>query len=346
VTALRAEHEAAGATFEGVTPGWYGGSREEAVAAEYASAGRGAALVELGERGLLVASGPRCRKFLHDMLSNDVELPAGEGRRAALLDLKGHVQAVIRCSVAGASVSLELARAGIGETRATLDHYRVAAPVRFASPETTVLALLGPDAPKLLASAGTLPRSPEAHLEGNLYGVTVRVIRAGDLPRGGWAIHVPSDRAAPVWSGLTADGAVPLGRRALDALRIEEGRAWFGPDIGPEHLLHETGLLPELHSATKGCYLGQEVVARLEGRGGHVNKQLRGLRLGSAAEPGTPVEANGDTVGQLTTSALSPELGAIALGYVHRNHFQPGTEVSVAGRTARVEALPLRSWNP
>jgi folate-binding protein YgfZ len=345
MTALRAEHESAGAVFEGATPGWYGGSREQAVAAEYAAAGRGAALAELGERGLLVASGPQCRKFLHNLLSNDVELPSGQGRRAALLDLKGHVQAVIRCSVTGASVALELGRDRIDATRATLEHYRVAAPVRFTSPETTVLGLLGPEAPKLLGSTGTLPESPEAHVEGTLSGVTVRVIRAGDLPRGGWAVHVPSEHAARVWSGLIGAGAVALGRRALDALRVEEGRAWFGPDIDTEHLLHETGLLAELHSATKGCYLGQEVVARLEGRGGHVNKQLRGLRLDRAADPGTPVEVNGAGVGQLTTSALSPELGAIALAYVHRNHFDPGTEVSVAGRSARVEALPLRSWS-
>ena len=94
-----------------------------------------------------------------------------------------------------------------------------------------------------------------------------------------------------------------------------------------DNLLHETGLIGVLHSSAKGCYVGQEVIARLEGRGGNVNKALRGLRLGAPARPGTALTADGKDVGWLTTCALSPRLGPIAMGYVHRSHFAPGSEV-------------------
>jgi folate-binding protein YgfZ len=344
VTALRSEHEAAGAVFEGTAPAWYGADRAASAAAEYAAAAGRVAVAELCERGVLVATGPQCRKFLHGMLSNDVELPPGEGRRAALLDVKGHIQAVLRCCVAEKSVVLELDRDRIDATRSTLEHYRVAAPVRFAAPDTAILAVIGPGAPRLLEASGPLAGGAEGHAEGQLFGVPVRAIRAGDLPRGGFALHVPGGEAPKVWAGLLAAGATPLGRLALDALRVEEGRAWFGPDIGPEHLLHETGLLTELHSPGKGCYLGQEVVARLEGRGGHVNKQLRGLSLGRPVERGAPVVVDGAQVGSVTTSALSPRLGPVAMAYVHRSHFDPGTELTVGDVAARVERLPFRGW--
>jgi folate-binding protein YgfZ len=132
-----------------------------------------------------------------------------------------------------------------------------------------------------------------------------------------------------------------LGRLALDVLRIEDGRPWYGPDVGFDHLLHETGLLRELHSFSKGCYVGQEVVARLEGRGGHVSRQLRGLRLSAPAAAGDGIEHEGKPVGQLTTAGVSPSHGPIAMGYLHRSCFEPGSRVSVAGRAAEVTALPL-----
>jgi folate-binding protein YgfZ len=82
---------------------------------------------------------------------------------------------------------------------------------------------------------------------------------------------------------LRAAGALPAGHDALDALRVEALRPWYGSDVTEDNLLHETGLLSVLHSSTKGCYVGQEVIARLEGRGGHVNKALRAALVGAAA---------------------------------------------------------------
>jgi folate-binding Fe-S cluster repair protein YgfZ len=91
----------------------------------------------------------------------------------------------------------------------------------------------------------------------------------------------------------------------------------------------------------KGCYVGQEVVARLEARGGHVSRALRGLRLGAPATAGAAVQAEGTDVGRVTTSAVSPRLGPIAMAYVHRRAYEPGTAVEVGGAAAVVTALPF-----
>ena len=99
---------------------------------------------------------------------------------------------------------------------------------------------------------------------------------------------------------------MPIGREALDALRVEALCPWYGPDIGEDNLLHETGLVTAVHSSTKGCYVGQEVIARLEGRGGNVNKALRGLRLTAPAAAGAVVTAAGKDAGWVTTAAVSP----------------------------------------
>src|SRR6185436_5215982 len=131
-------------------------------------------------------------------------------------------------------------------------------------------------------------------------------------------------------------GALPIARETFDVLRIEDGRPWYGADVTEDHLLHETGLLREYHSSSKGCYIGQEVVARLEGRGGHVNKKVCGLRLAVPASAGAPVTTDGREVGRVTTAAVSPRLGPIALAYVHRSHFEPGTTLEVAGSPATV----------
>jgi folate-binding protein YgfZ len=136
---------------------------------------------------------------------------------------------------------------------------------------------------------------------------------------------------------------VPIGRETLDVLRIEDGRPWYGPDITEDNLLHETGLIGEYHSPTKGCYVGQEVIARLDARGGNVNKVLRGLRLSAPARAGSPVTFEGKDLGRVTTAGLSPRLGPVAMGYVHRSRFDPGTPVEVDGAAATVVTLPFEA---
>jgi folate-binding protein YgfZ len=187
------------------------------------------------------------------------------------------------------------------------------------------------------AAGGTLPAAAaEAHVTASLAGHPVRLVRAGDLPRGGITLHVPQEHARAVWDALRAAGARAIGREALDALRVEALRPWYGSDVSEANLLHETGRVAESHSPTKGCYVGQEIVARLSARGGNVNKALRGLRLSAPAQAGAVITADGRELGRVTTAAISPRLGPIALGYVQRSHFAAGTPVEVSGAPATV----------
>jgi folate-binding protein YgfZ len=312
----------------------------------YDAARQSAAVAPLPERAILAATGPHRQKFLHGVLSNDVEgLAAGQGTLAALMDAKGHITALMRALVTPDAVLLEMPADRLEPVERTLSHYRVAAPVRFGRQPTTVLAVLGPKAHEILAAAGCPieVQEPQGHQRGRVAGHDVRVQRSSDLPADGYAVHVAPESATAVEQALRSAGAAPLTRDVLDALRIEDGRPWYGPDVTEENLLHETGLIAEYHSPTKGCYVGQEVVARLEARGGNVNKRLRGFRLGAATSAGQPVLSQGKEVGRLTTAASSPRFGPIAMGYVHRSQAEPGTVVEVAGAAAAVADFPFRS---
>jgi tRNA-modifying protein YgfZ len=315
----------------------------------YEEAQEGAAVASLGGRGVLAASGPDRQKFLQAMLSNEVAaLTAGQGNAAALMDVKGHVQALIRVLVLKDAVHLEMDSDRVPTVELTLNHYKVAAPVRFAAKPLAVLALVGPHAEAVLAAAGAEPPADgrEAHRETMVADRSVRLIRAGDLPRPGFVLHVAEADAAVVSEALGAAGATTLGPEALDALRVEAGRPWYGRDVTAANLLHETGLVAECCSFAKGCYLGQEVVARLDARGGHVNKRLRGLSLGAPARSDAPLEAEGKEVGRVTTTALSPRFGPIALAYVHRAHADAGAVVSIDGSPATVHDLPFTEAPP
>jgi folate-binding protein YgfZ len=308
-------------------------------AGEYEAAQEGAALFDLALRGVLEASGPQRQKFLQGMLSQDVTgRQPGEGCLAALMSVKGGIQALLRVLVEKDVVLLETDLDRIGALLRTLEHHRVAAPVRFAVRPTVVLALVGPAASQVLGAAGvdSPPGALEAHRVVEVVGRPLRLVRAGDLPGAGFVLHVPPEGGADVWGALLRAGARPAGHDALDALRVEALRPWYGSDVTEENLLHETGLVDERHSPAKGCYVGQEVVARLQARGGNVNKALRALRLSAPATAGAAVHAEGREVGRVTTAAVSPRRGPIALAYVHRGHFAPGVAVEVEGSPATV----------
>jgi folate-binding protein YgfZ len=312
----------------------------------YDAAREGAALVNLPDRGVLAVTGPTRQKFLHGVLSNEIQgLLPGQGRRAALMDTKGRLLAFMRVLNGQTEVWLEVSGNRIDVVEERLTFYRVAAPVRFQRRPVEVLAVLGPRAAQVLARAGcdVLALEPEGHLAGAVGGQPVLVARAGDLPAQGYVLHAESPAAAAAAAALESAGAVPLDRETLDVLRIEDGRPWYGPDVNDETLLHETGLVREYHSPTKGCYVGQEVIARLEARGGNVSRALRGLRLSARAEAGAPVMSDEKEVGRVTTAAVSPRLGPIAMGYVHRTRFEAGTRVEVGGAAATVAGLPFQA---
>jgi folate-binding protein YgfZ len=308
------------------------------VAGEYAALRRGAALVDLPTRGVLEAAGPVRLKFLDDMLTNDLAgRSPGRGCRAALLAARGSVRALVRALVDENVVLLETDSDGVERLRQALEYYRVAAPVRFAPRPVAILALAGADAEAALRRAGVEPPAEaESHAAASLGGQAVRVVRAGDLPGTGFVLHASPEGARGAWDALREAGARPAGFAALDVRRVEAFRPWWDDDVTEDNLLHETGLVPECVSFHKGCYVGQEIVARLDARGGHVNKALRGLRLDAPVSAGAAVTVAGGSVGRVTTAGASPRLGPIALAYVHRDHFAAGTAVEANGSRGRV----------
>ena len=176
-----------------------------------------------------------------------------------------------------------MSRDRLEPVKATLEHYKVAAPVRFQVKPVAVLALLGPQADAVLARGRG--RSAAVRRRSASRDERRRPFRSASFARATsrWRDSCCRWRKPrPRWCGWGSSppGAGELAAGDLDALRVEAGRAWYGRDVTEANLLHETDLVAECCSFQKGCYLGQEVVARLDARGGHVNKRLRGLRLG------------------------------------------------------------------
>jgi folate-binding protein YgfZ len=328
----------------GPWPLHYGLEPGQVLAQEYRAAREGAALLDLTHRGLLGVSGPARVRFLQAMLTNDVAALKEAGTcSSALLDPRGSVLALLRVVVSTDAIILETDRACLSRVQTNLERHRVAAPVRFRSLPDVVFGLTGPEALPLLTGlthlAGQDPAEDAADV--TLAGTPVRLVPARDLGRGAFALHVSPGSAPSIWRALVEAGARPVGRLAFDAIRVEDGLPWWGSEVNEKTLLHEAGLAKQLCSFSKGCYVGQEIVARLEARGANVNRALCALRSASLLEAGACVSVEGDSVGIVTTAAHSPRLGPVALAYVHRRHFAPGTSVTVGEQSATVHLLPI-----
>ena len=202
-----------------------------------------------------------------------------------------------------------------------------------------MLAVEGPEAPALLSAlAGrALELAPYEHVEVSIAGAPVRVINRSETGGPGLRCWTMAFHGAALWRALVDAGARPVGAHALDVLRVEAGVPWYGHDVDETVILPETRL-ERLVSYNKGCYVGQEVVARVKYRG-HVNRALCGVVLEGARVPpsGAKVVAAG---------VRSIALGApIALGYLRREQFAPGTAVTVEDQNgpipARVAELPF-----
>ena len=224
------------------------------------------------------------------------------------------------------------------KTVEALDRFIIADDVEIEdlSAHQVTLAVQGPSATEALAAAGlsSLPDQDLQHRDTTIADVPVRVIRSDQTGKGGYEFHVPSDRAAVVWQALAQlDGLLPVGHTALNMLRVEAGIPWYGLDMDEDRIVLEVGLDRAI-SFHKGCYLGQEVVERASARG-HMNRLLIGFLLQDEGQAALPTRGDrllkGDKeVGWLTSVTNSPTLGRpIALGYVRREHGEPGTRLRI-----------------
>ena len=305
----------------------------------------GAGWTRLSRLGLIRVAGPQRAKFLHNLLSNDISgLTPGQSRLAALMNLKGQQVAWMRVMAESDALICELPLEVRDAVVDTFLHYKVGAPVRFEKVDAAIFGLFGGRAPEALIALGltSIPTGIETFTTDSFSGHSVRVSRGRDLPAGGFTLHAAQAAVMALEEKLRSTLGEPMSPAALETLRVEEGLPWHGIDVKEENLLHETGQLKVYHSPAKGCYLGQEVVARLEGRGGNVNKRLVGLKCSRPVSAGEDIKAFGKIVGQVTSAGMSPEFGAIAMGYLHRSHEDEGPAVDINGAQAEVRVLPFR----
>jgi folate-binding protein YgfZ len=352
---------------------------------EYRAARERVAVMPRPWRSLVRFEGDDRQRFLQGVVSNDVVgLAPGDGCRALFLDVKGHVRADLdlwaeaEAIVAGSEV-------GFAErTLADLARYILAASVKVddRGAGEAIIGVIGPGAEALLAGAGLeLPPAPRSCAPARLGDTPVRLARTPSLAAPGVELHVPAESLDAVLAalGAAADrepfvgiggrGSVagagdqgsreaigsrhgPLayvGWQAAELLRIEAGRPRLGHEITGAEFPQELGL-DDAVDYEKGCYLGQETVARIHYRG-QVNRLLRGLRLSEPVAPGATLFAGEREVGSVTSAAESPRLGQIALGWVRRQEAEEavdgkGSDLEARGEdgataTARVTPLPF-----
>lgn len=288
---------------------------------EYEALERGCALFDLSDRGLLEVTGEDRVRFLNNLLSNDVKaLAPGHGCHAALLDRKSKVLALMTCLAFEGSVLLETEPGLQSKLSSLLGRYRIADRVGFAvrTGEWNLLSLQGPEAPALarnLFGVRVEEIPPGGHAASSWRGVPLQWLRLPRTARPGLDLLLPSGEGEAIWRLLEAEGAVPSGWDTLETARVEAGHPRYGADVTEEHLLAEANL-PEAVSFSKGCYVGQEVVARIKSRG-HVNRTRAGLLIEGPASPGDDVAVESQAASRLTSARHSPRLGrTVAFAYL------------------------------
>jgi folate-binding protein YgfZ len=295
-------------------------------------------LLDRSERGKLLVRGPDAAEYLQGQLTNDVEgLEPGDGQYAALLDRKGHMQADMRVlRPAAEEILLDTEPEAIAATRRHLEMYSIGRDVEVTdiSAERAILSLLGPRSVELAGTAALPEHACEASRVGG-----VDCLAAGT--RDGIDLIVAAADAERLREALLGAGAVEVSAAAVEIRRVESGVPRFGAEMGTATLPAEAGIVEEAVSFTKGCYIGQETVARLHYKG-KPNRHLRGLRLSAPVEPGAALRLGEKEVGRLGGSVVSPALGPIGLA-VLRREAEPGSELAVGedGVTARVVDLPF-----
>jgi folate-binding protein YgfZ len=326
---------------------------DERAAQRAAAVRRSVGLFRPGQRALLAVRGADRVRWLDGMLSNDLKQlapgPRGSGCYALLLSPQGRILADFHVLLRDEEIWLETSRDGFDAVRARLERFVVADDVAFVdrSDEFERLALEGARAFDLLARAlGRDPGlAPECGAELDLAGQRVFAAAFGWSGAPALQLFAAPD-AAPALVAALRHAAGPSGllegdAEVLEILRIEAGVPALRRELDERVLPPETNLMSRAVSLAKGCYTGQEIVARLVSRDA-AKHRLVGLRFGAELpRADAEIRAEGELVGTVTSRCRSAEAGPIGLGFVRRPFDTPGTPVEVDGAEARVAALPL-----
>jgi tRNA-modifying protein YgfZ len=311
-------------------------------------------VVDRSQRGKLLVRGGEAAEYLQGQLTNDVEaLAPGEGCYAALLDRKGHMQAdmrVLNCSGALFPPISGIRRTGTEEavvwidtepialeaTRRHLQTYKIGREVEVedVTAERALLSLVGPRSAEVAGSPPLPEHACEPQAVAGVECVAVGTALGIDL-------IAPAADAERLRAALLDAGVAAVAPEAFEILRVEAGIPRFGAEMDSSTMPAEAGIVEAAVSFSKGCYIGQETVARLHYKG-RPNRHLRGLRLSAPAPAGTPLRLGEREVGRIGGSCVSPVHGPIALAILRREA-EPGAELAAGedGVTARVTDLPF-----
>jgi tRNA-modifying protein YgfZ len=292
---------------------------------EYLAVSEACGIVDRSERGKLALTGTEAKAFLQGQVSNDVEsLRPGTGCYAAFLTPKGKMLGDIRILDTGEELLLDTERIALQELFNMVRRFSLGYDVQLhkRTLETGLLSLLGPNA-AAVAGVDQLDATEDSHTATEIDGVVVRAVRT-DI---GVDLLCDAGDTTALADGLHARGAEPVSEVVADCVRVERGRPRYGIDLDDSVIPQEADLNHRAVSFTKGCYVGQETVARLFYRG-KPNRQLRGLRLSTPAGTGAEIMLGERAVGRLGSVAQSPSLGPIALALVRREA-PPGSHVTV-----------------
>ena len=357
--ALNEVHARLGATMT-ERDGWFVPASYVEVEQEYAAVREaGAGLIDLSSRGRLLVSGSEAVQFLNGLITNDMKtLEQNCSMPAAFPNVQGRLIAsvrVIRLSdeEAGKKVCptflIDTEAATSGTVLKTIERFTLAGDFRVndISSQTVMLSLQGANAASAIdsvlgeaaVSAPNTVRQISWQQSGTQTDVTV--IHASHTGASGFDLIVENDHAERLWNALQQAGAQPLGYDALEVLRVEAGIPRYGADMDDTNVVTETNL-DDAVSYTKGCYVGQEIIARIKYRG-HVAKKLSGLICDQGSSPqsgNTILSTEGKEIGRVTSTTHSPQLGqTIALGYLKYDYLTAGTAVNIVSGNDSVRAF-------
>jgi folate-binding protein YgfZ len=342
------QQQALGATlaerFGWTVPVDYGDAVAEARAVR-----EGVGLADRSDRGKVQLAGPDRVAFLQALVSNDVTaVQPGRGVYTLALNHKGQIVAEFPLLPWDETLLLTVEPEERAFVVGWLRRYKLRRKVEIRDVTETVglLTLVGPAAPASLAAwlGESLLLGRDEVAERTWHGAPLLVAGNRDLGEVGYDLYLPVDHAEAAWETLLTLGAArPVGRTAWEALRIEAGTPRYGPELNEATLPPEARLEERAISYTKGCYPGQEIIARIKNRG-QVNRFLRGLRFEAGPVPaaGAVLRIGDRQVGAITSATFSPTLGVpIALAYLRRE-IALGDRVELDdGRAATVVNLPF-----
>jgi len=305
---------------------------------------------ELNEHARVAIMGGDRVRWLNGMVTNNIrDLAAGHGVYAFLLNPQGHIQADLYAYNRGDSLLVDIDKALLEKVLQVFDHYIIMDDVELTNvtDQLTGIGIAGPKAETVLRTLGiALPQLvPLQFIELRWRDAVVVVVKGDNPSVESFSLWVEQAQAASLRGALAEAGAAPVGRDALELLRIASGIPRYGQDIRERDLPQETEQNRALNF-NKGCYIGQEIVERIRSRGA-VRRKFSGFEIeGPLPSPGGKLQLEGKDVGEITSVALLPAGDgnrALALGYVRREFGAPGQQLSIGDVKATVSDLPFKS---